>query len=107
MGRRMRNFLKQEAYWTKTIVAANHCTVRVLHPSIVKIPLAATESLYKRTHRLPCAVAKSIRFCTRVGDPLLPFDDITGVENRVLVLPLEIFVVGFADGCNPDVKHEK
>ena len=99
------HYLYQETHGPETVVAGNHGRFGVLHPTLVQVPTAISQSHYKRRHALPCAIAKAFGLFPSVGNEHLPFLHIASIFHRILVAFHQIAVTGFPHDRYPYLFH--
>ena len=99
------NDLNIETEWTKTVIAADHGTHRVFHPSIIKIAFSFSQRLYELPHRRPCRRTHPIGTFSINGNPLLAHFYIAGMFDGILVLGHQVRVNRLSDSCNPYLIH--
>ena len=89
-----------EAYGAESVVAGNHCRVRIFHPAVVEIATSGSQFFNKPPHRFPRAVAKSVRFLSVGRNPSFAFGNIAGMFDWILVLCRQVGVGYLAYGCD-------
>ena len=89
-----------ETHRAEAIVAANHGTIGILHPSVEEVALAARQSLYKLTHSLPRLGAQTLWATALLAYPPLTLAHIASVLYRVLVASHQVIVLHLADSRN-------
>ena len=99
------NDLNIETERTETVIAADHRTHGVLHPTIVEVPLAFGQRFHKFPHGLPCSRTHPLWLPAVNGDPLLPFPDIASVLNGILILGHQVRIDRLANGCDSYFAH--
>ena len=99
------NHFNVETERTKTVIAANHCTHRVLHPSVEEVAFALGQRLHKRPHGFPCRWTHSFRALTVDRNPLHTSADITGMLNGILVLFHQVGIDRLTNGGDTYLVH--
>ena len=104
-NRRISNDLDIETERTKTVIATDHGTHRVFHPTVIKIPFSFGQRLHEPAHGTPCGRAHPLGTFTIDGNPLLARLDIAGVLDGVLVSGHQILINSLPYCCYPYSVH--
>ena len=101
----VRHHLNIKAERTETVVATDHGTHGILHPSVIEIAFTFRQRLDKRFHRLPGRRTHPFRTLSADGNPLLPHPDIARMLYRVLISRHQVGIDSLADGCDAYLVH--
>ena len=102
---RYSNDLNIETEWTETVIATNHGTHRVFHPSIVKIAHSFGQRLDELPHGIPCRRTHPIGTFSIDGNPLLALLYVAGMLNGIFVSGHQVRVNRLPYCCNPYLIH--
>ena len=100
-----RNHLNIEAERTEAVVATNHGTHGILHPTVVKVSFTSGQRLYERLHGAPRRRAHTCRTRAVNGNPLLPLPDIASVLDGVLELGHQVWIDRLSNSCYSNFVH--
>ena len=89
----------------EAVIAADHCTHGILHPSVVEVAFTSGQRFHELLHGVPCRRTHPFRLLAINGDPLLAFPDVTGVLNRVFVFRHQVLIDRLANGCDSYFIH--
>ena len=93
------NFLDIKTNRSETIITTYHCTIRVFHPTIVKISFSSCKGCYKLAHCFPCFRAKTLRTKPINANPRLTFSYITSVFYGIFVFCHQGIILHLTNSC--------
>ena len=103
--KKISNDLNIETERTKTVIAADHGTHRVFHPSVIKVAFTFGQRLYEFPHGGPCRRAHPVGTFAIDGNPLLARLYIAGMLNGILVPGHQVRVNRLPYCRNPYLIH--
>ena len=95
-----------KAHRAKAIVARNHCTLRIFHPSVEEIPATERKFFDKRRNAVPCALAKTVGNLPVFAYENVPYLYVARMLDRVFVLLHQILVFCFPHRSDKHVFHK-